>query len=96
MSTEHESSESPVAPKFVDRFDEVVLGLFAFALSHPGPHPKLDRWTPWVAVLAPLAGWTLEQAAVAQGFSFGFALLPVNGFLTWFGAWMVFQVMRKR
>lgn len=73
-----------------------LLGLFAFALSHPGPHPKLDRWTPWVAVLAPLAGWTLEQAAVAQGFSFGFALLPVNGFLTWFGAWMVFQVMRKR
>lgn len=31
MSTENESSEGPVAPKFVDRFDEVVLGLFAFA-----------------------------------------------------------------
>ena len=31
MSTEHESSEGPEAPKFVDRFDEVVLGLFAFA-----------------------------------------------------------------
>ena len=31
MSTEHESSKSPEAPKFVDRFDEVVLGLFAFA-----------------------------------------------------------------
>ena len=31
MSTEHESSESPVAPKFIDRFDEVVLRLFAFA-----------------------------------------------------------------
>jgi len=31
VSTEHGSSESPVAPKFVDRFDEVVLGLFAFA-----------------------------------------------------------------
>jgi len=55
-----------------------LLGLFAFALSHPGPHPKLDRWTPWVAVLAPLAGWALEQTAVTQGFSFGFALLPVN------------------
>ena len=31
MSTENASSEGPVAPKFVDRFDEVVLGLFAFA-----------------------------------------------------------------
>ena len=31
VSTEHVSSESPVAPKFVDRFNEVVLGLFAFA-----------------------------------------------------------------
>jgi len=31
VSTENESSEGPVAPKFVDRFDEVVLGLFAFA-----------------------------------------------------------------
>ena len=73
-----------------------LLGLFAFALSHPGPHPKLDRWTPWVAVLAPLAGWALEQTAVTQGFSFGFALLPVNGFLTWSGAWLVAQIGRNR
>jgi Na+/proline symporter len=72
-----------------------LLGLFAFALSHPGPHPKLDPWIPAVAILAPAAGWALEQLAVSQGFSFGFALLPVNGFLTWSGAWLVAQFGQK-
>ena len=72
-----------------------LLGLFAFALMHPGPHPHLDRFTPFVAILAPFAGWALEQAAVTQGFSFGFALLPVNGFLTYAGAWLMAQWGQK-
>mgnify|MGYP000011515667 CR=1 FL=1 len=72
-----------------------LLGLFAFALSHPGPHPKLDPWIPTVAILAPAAGWALEQLALSQGFSFGFALLPINGFLTWFGAWLMAQFGQK-
>ena len=72
-----------------------LLGLFAFALSHPGPHPTLDRWIPAVAILAPVTGWALEQFAVSQGFSFGFALLPVNGFLTWLGAWLMAKIGEK-
>ena len=64
-----------------------LLGLFAFSLlrkSHPAP--GTDRWIPWVAVAAPCLGYLLEQWTSAHGFSFGFALLPVNGFLTWLGA----------
>ncbi len=72
-----------------------LLGLFAFALSHPGPHPNLDARIPLIAILAPAAGWALEQFAVSQGFSFGFALLPVNGFLTWAGAWLMAQIGQK-
>ena len=53
----------------------------------PGPgEPAGDRWVPWVAILAPCAGWALEQWTASAGFSFGFALLPINGFLTWAGA----------
>ena len=37
----------------------------------------------------------LEQWATASGFSFGFALLPVNGFLTWCGAWLMAFLGRK-
>jgi len=32
---------------------------------------------------------------LSQGFSFGFALLPINGFLTWFGAWLMAQFGQK-
>lgn len=73
-----------------------LLGLFAFAILHDGDHAPLDRWIPWVAVIAPCCGWLLEQAASAAGFSFGFALLPVNGFLTWAGVWLVALVGRMR
>ncbi len=72
-----------------------LLGLFAFALTHPGAHPLTDRFVPAIAVLAPLTGWALEQWATASGFSFGFALLPVNGFLTWCGAWLMAFLGRK-
>ena len=64
-----------------------LLGLFAFALLRRNHGPTGgDRFIPWVSVLAPLMGWGLEQWTSAHGFSFGFALLPVNGFLTWAGA----------
>ena len=42
----------------------------------------MDPWIPWIAVAAPVSGWALEQWTASLGFSFGFALLPVNGFLT--------------
>ena len=60
-----------------------LLGLFAYAILHRGQPPKtMDPWIPWIAVAAPVAGWALEQWTTSLGFSFGFALLPVNGFLT--------------
>ena len=66
-----------------------LLGLFAFALTAKSSNKAVDLWVPVIAVLAPMLGWGLEQALSEAGFSFGFALLPINGFLTWVGAWLV-------
>lgn len=74
-----------------------LLGLFAFALLRRKNGPTDgDRFIPWVSVLAPLAGWGLEQWTSAHGFSFGFALLPVNGLLTWTGATLATFLARNR
>ena len=61
-----------------------LLGLFAVGM--------LTTWTPraaalpWVCVSAPVLGYGLEHVAMGMaGFSFGFALLPVNGLLTALG-----------
>ncbi len=73
-----------------------LLGLFAFALLRQAPlRPQQDRWIPFLAILAPILGWSLEQWTQSQGFSFGFALLPVNGFLTWVGASLMLLCTRK-
>lgn len=58
-----------------------LLGLFAVGMFTPWS-PKATA-IPWVCIAAPLVGYGLEQGLVAAfGFSFGFALLPVNGLLT--------------
>lgn len=55
-----------------------LLGLFAFGLftkSRPA-----DRWIPLLAIASPILCFCLETGLVrAFDFSFGFALLPVNG-----------------
>ena len=66
-----------------------LLGLFAVALQSKGPRHLLDPEILSIAIMAPFLGWTLEQAAQSAGFSFGFALLPVNGLLTWSMAQLV-------
>ncbi len=66
-----------------------LLGLFAFSLMRNKPDAEVDGEILSVALLAPLLGWGIEQWASSNGFSFGFALLPVNGFLTWAGASLV-------
>ena len=66
-----------------------LLGMFAFALTRKKVTSGLDGEVLSIALIAPLMGWMLEQVASSQGFSFGFALLPVNGFLTWFLLQMV-------
>ncbi len=72
-----------------------LLGLFAFSLLRKAPNAELDREVLSIALLAPILGWGIEQWASSRGFSFGFALLPVNGFLTWAGATLVALASRK-
>jgi Na+/proline symporter len=61
-----------------------LLGMFGYGListSRPA-----DRWIPVVAVLSPFVCFVLETVFKSTwGFSFGFALLPVNGALTFLG-----------
>ena len=61
-----------------------LLGLFAVGM--------FTSWKPraqgiaWVCLLAPVMGYVIEQQMMAHvGFSFGFALLPLNGLLTAIG-----------
>ncbi|MGB2190383.1 MAG: sodium:solute symporter, partial [Flavobacteriales bacterium] len=65
-----------------------ILGLFAFGLVTDGK--PVDRWIPWVAVASPVLCYLLEAGLKSSyGFSFGFALLPVNGLLTFLGLWLL-------
>lgn len=68
-----------------------LLGLFAVGMfSSWRPHLP---WVPYVCVLAPVLGYGLEQALLTSfGFSFGFALLPVNGLLTALGLGLISRV----
>ena len=70
-----------------------LLGLFAVGM--------LTTWTPraaalpWVCVSAPVLGYGLEHVAMGMaGFSFGFALLPVNGLLTALGLGVISRTQR--
>jgi SSS family solute:Na+ symporter len=58
-----------------------LLGLFGVGMfTRWGPRAS---WVPAVCIGGPVLGYLLEQTVVAVwGFSFGFALLPVNGFIT--------------
>lgn len=65
-----------------------ILGLFAFGLvSKRVPN---DHWIPVAAIAAPFLCYALEYGLdTAYGFSFGFALLPVNGALTMALLWVL-------
>ena len=65
-----------------------LLGLFGVGMF-TALRPRA-KWIPMACVLDPVAGYGLEQALTAWvGFSFGFALLPVNGLLTACGLWFI-------
>jgi hypothetical protein len=65
-----------------------LLGLFAVGLGTTW-QPR-SHWIPWVCVAAPILGYTTETLLGATvGFSFGFALLPVNGLWTALGLWCI-------
>ena len=61
-----------------------ILGLFAFGLA-TSLRPA-DPFIPIVAIVAPVICYVLESyLKTVHGFSFGFALLPVNGLITFLG-----------
>jgi Na+/proline symporter len=65
-----------------------LLGLFAFGLSNR--RAPNDYWIPWIAVFSPLFCFALETWLQQQfNFSFGFALLPVNGLTTFLGLFLI-------
>ena len=65
-----------------------LLGLFAVGMFTPW-NPKASA-VPWVCISAPILGYGLEQLLMGWlGFSFGFALLPVNGLLTALGLGLI-------
>ncbi|MFZ8836243.1 MAG: sodium:solute symporter [Flavobacteriales bacterium] len=65
-----------------------ILGLFCFGLLTK--KTPIDRAIPVVGILSPLACYGLESALVhCFDFSFGFALLPVNGIITFIGLLLI-------
>jgi SSS family transporter len=57
-----------------------LLGLFAYGLF--SKRPVADRYTPWIALAAPLLSYFLNlySKQLLGGYEFGFELLIVNGF----------------
>ena len=86
----------------------VVAALFTVANYTYGPLLGLfgvgmfTRWQPRkgllpvVCIAAPFLGYLLEQALMSKsGFSFGFALLPVNGLIAALGLWLISSGKRR-
>jgi Na+/proline symporter len=65
-----------------------LLGLYSFGLFTK--RQVNDRFTPFIAVLSPVACYFLSMYSVElfNGYKFGFELLLLNGFLTFMGLWI--------
>lgn len=66
-----------------------ILGLFAFGIFN-----KLeirDKWVWGVCLLAPVLSYVIDINAETwfNGFSFGYLILALNGFLTFIGLWLL-------
>ena len=73
-----------------------LLGLFAFGLF---TKRKLrDRFSPWIALSAPLLSYWISQNSESWfgGYRFGFELLLVNGLISFVMLWSVSQSQEKR
>lgn len=65
-----------------------ILGMFVFGLA-TNLKPD-DRFVPWIAILSPALCYVIEFSLNHFfAFSFGFALLPINGCLTGLGLWLI-------
>ena len=69
-----------------------LLGLFAFGLL-TRRNPR-DRFVPYIAIASPLFCLAIDYGAKAVGYSFGYELLMLNGFLTFSMLWL--SSWRKR
>ncbi len=67
-----------------------LLGLYAFGLLHK-THQPADRWIPLLAVVSPLLTLTIKLLidAYAPAYQLGYALLALNGGLTYLGLWLL-------
>ena len=66
-----------------------LLGLYTFGLYSKRNIP--DKYTPLICFIAPVVSYVLDANSEAwfSGFSFGFFILIVNGFLTFLGLWLI-------
>lgn len=65
-----------------------LLGLFAFGLF--SKRKVNDRWTPIIAILAPVLSYILADNSKEwlNGYVFSYEILLVNGAIAWFGLWI--------
>lgn len=65
-----------------------LLGLYAFGLF--SKWQVKDKWVPVIAVVAPILSYILKDNSQEWfGYTFGFELLLVNGFLMLVGLWLI-------
>jgi len=66
-----------------------LLGLYAFGFFIN--KSVQDKWVPLICILSPAICFVLDKysTTLLWGYSFGFELLILNGFLTFVGLWMV-------
>ena len=65
-----------------------LLGMFAFGLFTD--RNTIDKYVPFIAILAPILTYLLSTFSVEllNGYKFGFELLMVNGLITFIGLWI--------
>ena len=71
-----------------------LLGLYAFGLFTK--YKLKDKWVPFVCILSPIITYLLNYYSLElYNFSFGFALLIVNGIVTFIGLYTIKSSQKK-
>jgi len=66
-----------------------LLGLFTFGLFLK--RPVMDRWVPFVCIIAPILTYYINNHSEEwfDGYKFGFERLIINGLITFIGLWLL-------
>ncbi len=64
-----------------------LLALFGFGLF--SRRQIRDRWVPMVVIISPLLAFLIHEMAPAWGYTFGFEILLVNGFINFIGLYLI-------